>query len=70
MAVNRGDVVEAMTAGGEQVSMRALGAPMQGYDFPVLWVCTEEEWQRAEAEGGEPDGLPWPVTAITELVTA
>ncbi len=68
--VNRGDVVQATTAGGEQVLMRALGAPTQGYDFPVLWVCTEEEWQRAEAEGDQPDGLPWPITAITELAKA
>jgi hypothetical protein len=50
--------------------MRAMGSPMQGHDFPVLWVCTEAEWERAQSEGDDPDGLPWPVTAVTELVTA
>lgn len=70
MAINEGDVVEATTAGGEQIRMRALAAPTQGHDFPVLWVCTEDEWQRAQAEDDEPDGLPWPVTAISELARA
>lgn len=70
MAITRGDVVEATTAGGEQVRMRALGAPTQGYDFPVLWVCTEQEWRRAQVANDEPDGLPWPITAISELVEA
>lgn len=70
MAITRGDVVEATTAGGGLVRMRALGSPMQGQDFPVLWVCTEEEWERATTEGDDPDGLPWPVTAIGELADA
>jgi bifunctional DNA-binding transcriptional regulator/antitoxin component of YhaV-PrlF toxin-antitoxin module len=65
MAIKRGDVVEVTTAGGdEHVKMRALGAPVQGQHFPVLWVCTEAEYQSAEGEGREPSGLPWPVASL------
>jgi hypothetical protein len=35
-----------------------------GYDFPVVWVCSEEEWQAAHAEGREPEGLPWPAKHV------
>jgi hypothetical protein len=70
MEIRRGDVVQAKTAGGDVIRMRALGAPQQGHDFPVVWVCTEGEWNRADAAGDEPDGLPWPLTAIAELEDA
>lgn len=64
MAIDVGSIVEARTASGELVSMRAMGAPTRGRDFPVLWVCTQEEWERAQASGTAPDGLPWPLDAV------
>lgn len=70
MAIERGSLVDATTAGGERVVLRALGGPVKGRDFPVVWVCTEEEWQRSEREGNEADGLPWPLDAVTELEPA
>lgn len=70
MAINSGTVLEARTAGGDLVRMRALGAPTQGRDFQVVWVCTEDEWDRAKRAGDEPDGLPWPLDAIKELEPA
>lgn len=66
MAIERGSVVDAITVGGEQVRLRALGAPKAGRDFAVVWVCTEPEWDRAERDGDEPDGLPWPLEDVTE----
>ncbi len=48
--------------------MRALGRPIQGRDFPVVWVCTDNEWERANAAGDDPDGLPWPLDAVHQLV--
>lgn len=69
-AIERGDQVRATTAGGTTVIMRALAAPRAGRDFEVLWVATEEEWNRSQAEGDEPDGLPWPTSAIETLATA
>lgn len=70
MTISRGDVLEATTASGTAVTMRAMGAPIQGRDFPVVWVCTEDEWLRAEGDGDDPDGLPWPLDAVHELTTA
>jgi hypothetical protein len=67
MTIRRGSVVAATTAAGETIYLRALGEPTQGRDFAVLWVCTEEEWNRANVEGDDADGLPWPTDAITEL---
>ena len=66
MTIEPGSVVEARTASGQVVRLRAIRAPERGVDFPVVWVCTEEEYERAQAAGDEPDGLPWPLSAVTE----
>ncbi len=47
-----------------------MGPPTRGKDFPVVWVCTEEEYRRAEQEHDEADGLPWPLDAVKELEPA
>jgi len=47
--------------------MRAMNGPVQGHDFPVVWVCTESEWERATKTDEEPDGLPWPLDAVRAL---
>jgi len=70
MAIERGILVEVTTAGGDRVRMRALGRPQRGRDFPVLWVCTEEEYVVATEADEEPDGLPWPLDAVHELEPA
>ena len=64
MEITAGVTLEVTTASGARVKMRALGAPTQGHDFLVVWVCTEHEYERAQAEGDEPDGLPWPLNAV------
>lgn len=69
MKIERGDLVEATTASKSIVRMRALGQPMQGYDFPVVWLCTEDEWVRATSVNEEPDGIAWPLDAVRELAT-
>lgn len=70
MAITRGDAIRATTASGIQVNMRALGEPERGHSFEVLWVATEDEWDRAQRDGDEPDGLPWPTSAVEELTPA
>lgn len=66
MAINAGDHIRARTAAGTTVQLRAVGSPMRGRDFPVVWVCTEDEWNRSQATGVEPDSLPWPLDAVLE----
>jgi hypothetical protein len=65
MSIEPGTLVEATTASGTKVLMRAVGSPTRGRDFPVVWVCTEQEYERAHAEGDEPDALPWPLDALS-----
>ncbi len=64
--ITAGTAVEVTTATGEQVRMRALGRPVRGRDFPVLWVCTEEEYERARQAGGDIRGMPWPLDAVVD----
>ncbi|HEY5844907.1 MAG TPA: hypothetical protein VIU87_26215 [Mycobacterium sp.] len=64
--IQRGDILDATTAGGTVVQMRALDRPVRGRDFPVVWVCTEDEWVRSNAAGDEADGIPWPLDAVKE----
>ena len=70
MAIERGTMVEARTASGRWVKLVALGDPAQGKDFPVLWVCTPDEWGQATSRGEEPEGIPWPMDAVRVLETA
>lgn len=64
MVITRGNPLEVRTASGAIVRMRALGEPSRGRDFPVVWVCTPEEYESATDEDREPDGLPWPLDAV------
>ena len=66
MAIEPGTQLRVTTASGQTVTVRAIGLPEQGRDFPVVWVCTEEEYERAALAGAEPDGLPWPLHAVAE----
>ena len=59
-----GDQVEVVDAEGERLPRCALSGVVEGADFPVVWVCREEEWERARAEGREPDGVPWPAEDV------
>jgi len=64
MTIEPGMVLEAKTAGGEEIQVRALGRPIKGHDFPIVWVCTEDEFQRSQESDTEADGIPWPLDAI------
>jgi len=63
-SIGYGDLVIATDAEGIQLPKRALGSVIQGVDFPVVWVCREEEWEAAQREGREPEGVPWPAEDV------
>ena len=65
MAIEPGTLLEATTATGDTVLLRAISHPGKGRDFPVVWVCTEEEYERARGAGDKPDGIPWPLDAVS-----
>jgi len=51
MAITPGSKIEVRTASGTTVAMLAVSEPMQGQDFPVVWVCTPDEFERGESGG-------------------
>jgi hypothetical protein len=64
MSPKPGTQVQVRNAFDEEVSMVAVTAPQAGVDFPVVWVCTREEYDRARSAGEEPDAIPWPLSAV------
>ncbi|HVY76943.1 MAG TPA: hypothetical protein VG898_00365 [Solirubrobacterales bacterium] len=69
---SEGQLIEVQDAFGNQLRRVALGPVDPGYDFAVVWACREEEWAAAQAEGREPESVPWPIEDVTivEKVTA
>ena len=64
MDIEHGDQVLAASADGVERRLRALGSVIAGGDFAVVWVCSEDEWTAAQAEGREPQGIPWPADDV------
>jgi hypothetical protein len=63
--IKPGLVVVARDAEGEDLPRRALTGVVDGHDFPVVWVCREEEWTEAEQEHRKPEGAPWPAEDVS-----
>jgi hypothetical protein len=61
---SKGARVQAKSADGKMLTRRALTGVVMGQDFPVVWICREEEWEAAEQEGREPEGVPWPAEDV------
>jgi hypothetical protein len=64
MSPSPGTRVRAETAFGDTVTMVAVSGPTAGRDFPIVWVCTEDEFERATADGSEPERVAWPLSAL------
>lgn len=60
MAITTGDRIYVMDIRRQEHRRRALTGPIPGYDFEVVWTCREDEWDAAQREDREPDGMPWP----------
>jgi len=63
--IQPGTHVLARAANDKQLERRAITEPIPGDDFQVVWVCSHEEWDAAQAEGRDPQGIPWPVEDVT-----
>lgn len=64
MSIEPGMKVNVRTAFDDVVPRRAVTGLVRGMDFPVVFVCTEEEWAASVAEGRDPEGVPWPVEDV------
>lgn len=67
--IQAGTLVECKTASGRHVTMRALGPPEQGYDFRIVWVCTQEEYDRDRDADEDLDKIAWPYSAVLRVLT-
>jgi len=67
MMIQAGDRVMARNAYGEENERRALTPVIEGEDFAVVWVCTDDEWERARFEGRAPEGVPFPAEDVRAL---
>lgn len=64
MDIKRGDAVAVQTAFGDLLERVALTGVEMGRDFPVVWVCSRDEWGTRHGEGTELEGLPWPAEDV------
>jgi hypothetical protein len=63
-SIEVGQRVVARSSGDRRLEKRAITGVIMGDDFPVVWVCREEEWEAARNEGREAAGVPWPADAV------
>jgi hypothetical protein len=56
--------VIAVAADGRDRELRALSGVVAGGDFAVVWACSEREWNAAQGECREPEGIPWPAEDV------
>lgn len=63
--IRAGDVVTVRDARGQELRKRALSPIVAGGNFDVVWACREEEWLAAQAQGREPEGIPWPAEDVS-----
>lgn len=65
-AIEVGLGIEVTDAFGHTYRKRALSAVEDAGRFPVVWACSEEEWESAQREGREPEPelFPWPLASI------
>lgn len=59
-----GSPVRVRSATGELLARRAITGIVKGQDFPVVWVCREDEWEAAQSESRDPIAVPWPAEAV------
>jgi len=64
ISLYKGARVIVRTADDRRLPFRALSGAVNGHDFAVVWVCNEREWELANKERREPNGLPWPLDAV------
>lgn len=65
-----GAQVVAVDISGRELERRAITGVVPGHAFPVVWVCSEDEWETAQAEGREPEGFAWPAEDVRVVETA
>lgn len=62
----------ARDATGRLLPRRALTGVVSGHDFPVVWICREQDYEKAISHSQPPErgdldapGIPWPEEDVT-----
>lgn len=63
--IKPGALVAIRTADDRRLHRRAASGVVAGLDFPVVWICKDEEWEAAQADSREPDAVPWPAEDVS-----
>lgn len=70
MDLAAGQPISVLTSHGHRVERVAVRGVEPGYDFPVVWACSADEWVLAQAEAREPDAFPFPAEDVAVLADA
>lgn len=65
--IEPGQSVQVRDALGQLHDRIAITEELEGYDFPVVWACRPEEWEAAQREQRQPEGVPWPAVDVQEV---
>jgi hypothetical protein len=68
MKLEPGTHVLTRTAFGTTVEQVCVTGVVMGQDFPVVWVCSVEEWEEATHDGRDPKAIPWPAEDVQPQV--
>lgn len=68
LEISKGLPVRVRDVHGHWLERIALDGVVEGRDFPVVWACRREEWERASRAGEEPIGAPWPAEDVAPQV--
>lgn len=60
--IKPGDEVRALTATKQWIPLRATTTVTDGVDFPVVWLCSDDDW--ANLDEGDRSAIPWPAEAV------
>lgn len=52
------------TANGDDLPRIACSGIEPGGTFPLVWVCSEEEWDTAQRQHRRPESIPWPAENV------
>lgn len=70
VTLNRGQRVKVKTAFGDYREKRAVTGKLRGESFYVVYLCSDEEWNKAIQESREPISSPWPAEDIEVMAPA
>ena len=67
-SIDAGTWVSVTTVFGNVITKRATSPIITEGSFPIVWVCSPEEWDAALRENRPPNATPWPADDVVVAV--